>query len=291
MNRLGRRPNLVGRTAEAWRPPRFGAPTTRRARLAAAARRFLDLQASSIWNDLVALLPAYKGAVLDVGCGAQPYRGLLHPEAAYQGIDTADAAAHFGYALPDTRYFAGDRWPVADGTIDLVLATETLEHVPDPARFLAEARRCLKPGGGLLLTVPFAARWHYIPHDYWRFTPSSLQIFLKAAGFRDIAVYARGNAATVACYKVMALIAPLLFARGQCSPHAPREAPHAGREDYTGRHLRFDLARLLRAAVGMPLVPILVLLAALAQLTLYGRGGDDCLGYTVLAFRTEGENR
>ena len=68
-------------------------------------------------------------------------------------------------------------------SVENVLATETLEHVSRPVRFLAEARRCLSPGGRLMLTVPFAARWHYIPHDYWRFTPSGLRQLLTDAGF------------------------------------------------------------------------------------------------------------
>ena len=58
--------------------------------------------------------------------------------------------------------------------MNVVLCTETLEHVLETRRFLAEAARCLTPGGTLLLTIPFAARWHFIPYDYWRFTPSSL---------------------------------------------------------------------------------------------------------------------
>src|SRR4051794_13112335 len=65
------RPNLVERREEAWQPPAFT-----RSRLA-AVRRFLDLQAGSIWNDLATLLPPQRGVVLDVGCGAQPYRSLL----------------------------------------------------------------------------------------------------------------------------------------------------------------------------------------------------------------------
>ena len=76
---------------------------------------------------------------------------------------------------------------------------------------LAEAHRTLRPGGRLLLTVPFAARWHFVPNNYWRFTPSSLRHLLEAAGFGDVAVYARGNAFTVACYKAVALVLPHLF--------------------------------------------------------------------------------
>ena len=79
--------------------------------------------------------------VLDVGCGAQPYRGLLNPSVKYIGIDTTDAT-HFGYRVPDTIYIdAEDDWPVADGSVDAVMSTETLEHVPDPASFLRKTSR------------------------------------------------------------------------------------------------------------------------------------------------------
>lgn len=62
--------------------------------------------------------------------------------------------------MPGTVYFSGDDWPVADRTIDLLLATETLEHVADPDAFLAQARRVLGDDGRLIRTVPFVARWH-----------------------------------------------------------------------------------------------------------------------------------
>ena len=152
-----------------------------------------------------------RGTLVDVGCGAQPYRSLLHPTVEYIGIDIAEAEERFGYLNADTRYFTGDTWPVDDATADTLLATELLEHVVDPSVFMREAHRSLKPGGKLILTVPFAARWHFIPHDYWRFTPSSLELLLGENGFENPRIYARGNELTVASYKTMALILPLLF--------------------------------------------------------------------------------
>jgi SAM-dependent methyltransferase len=258
-----RRPNQLERRAESWRPPLFQPVKTPADRLQAAARRFLDLQAGSIWRDLRVILPQSRGVILDVGCGAQPYRGLAPPAATYRAIDHAEAARAFGYSMPDTTYYDGDRWPVDDGSADLVLSTETLEHVPEPAVFLAEAFRCLKPGGRLVLTVPFAARWHFIPHDYWRFTPSGLQRLLSAAGFSHIVVLARGNAVTVACYKAMALVLALLM---------PQAASAR--------------SRAVLRVIGVPLIPILIVLAAIGDLSLLSKGGDDCLGYTAVAFRS-----
>lgn len=252
---------MVGHREEGWRPPLL-APNQNRRSVAAALRRYFDLQVGSIWNDLAVELATARGVALDVGCGAQPYRALFPPDVTYVGIDTADAKAHFGYEMPDTLYYAGDVWPIAPSSVDLVLCTETLEHVSDPPAFLAEAFRCLKPGGRLLLTVPFAARWHFIPYDYWRFTPSGLHKLLTEAGFTDVAVYARGNALTVACYKVMALCLPLLFPQ--------TDAP-----------IRALLLRLL----GLLTLPLFLPLAVIANLSLRGQGGDDCLGYTATARR------
>jgi SAM-dependent methyltransferase len=44
--------------------------------------------------------------------------------------------------------------PHQDASFDLVVHSDTLEHVPDPARGLAECRRVLRPGGWLAMTVP-----------------------------------------------------------------------------------------------------------------------------------------
>jgi SAM-dependent methyltransferase len=245
---------------EAWRPPLFAPAGGRLASVSAAVRRFFDLQAGSIWRDIAAVLPQARGTVLDVGCGAQPYRPLVSTQARYVGIDTSSAKDHFGYEMPDTRYFSGSTWPVDNGSVDFVLATETLEHVLDTNGFLAEAHRCLVPGGTFFITVPFAARWHFIPHDYWRFTPSSLKMLLQRAGFEQIAVYARGNAWTVACYKVIALLLRLV-------------APQSGSMP----------VRLCLQIVSILFIPLFVLLAITANISLNGRGGDDCLGFTAFA--------
>lgn len=258
------RRNLLDCPAEAFRSPVFKANTSLSGRLENRARRFLDLQAGTIWRDLEPELAQASGVVLDVGCGAQVYRELLGSSAVYQGIDTQDAKAHFGYAVPDTEYFEGDRWPVEDESVDCVLCTEVLEHIPDSVPFLSQAHRCLRPGGRLLITVPFAARWHFIPHDYWRFTPSGLGRLLKLAGFTDVRVSARGNPLTVACYKVMALPLMLLF-----SEHPAR------------------VGRLMRQLTGVLLSPILVLSACVGNGSLIADWGEDCLGYTVTARRPQ----
>ncbi len=180
----------------------------------------------------------------------------------YVGADIGDAEARFGYASKDATYYSGPRWPFPDETADAVLSTETLEHVLEPKLFLSEAFRCLKPGGSLLLTVPFAARWHFVPYDYWRYTPSGLKHLLSEAGFADAAVYGRGNAVTVACYKVMALV---LAAARPVSTNL--------------------LVRAVSWAAAFLCLPLLAALAVAANLSLRFESGEDCLGYTVKARR------
>lgn len=252
------RKNELMRVNEPWRPPPFASTSNRMGRIIAACRRLLDLQAASVWRDLREPLASVRGVVLDVGAGAQPYRDLLSTSVTYKAIDIADAGESFGYQNPDTEYFSGDTWPVKSDSVDVVLSTETLEHVPDPDRFLGEAHRVLRREGMIVLTVPFSARWHYVPYDYWRFTPSGLQMLLERNGFRSIVVHARGNALTVAMLKCGALILPLLV-----SP--------------SGRW------RWARRAAGLVLSPVLAGLVLIGQMSLRASGGTDCLGYTVFA--------
>ena len=258
------RTNMTLRSQEYWRPPIFKKAVSPFDFFTANCRRFIDLQAGSLWKDLKMILPTIKGSILDVGCGAQPYRELVPEGVNYLGIDTADANEQFGYEVPNTLYFAGTEWPIDSESFDNILCTETLEHLSDPKVLLLEANRVLKKGGQLIATVPFAARWHYIPHDYWRYTPSSLKMLLGSCGFDSVEVYARGNQVTVACYKVMALFLPLLLPQDKS----------------------FIISLLCRLA-GALLVPVFLLLAFIANLSLNGKGGDDCLGYTILCRKQE----
>ena len=207
-----------------------------------------------------------SGSVLDVGCGAQPFRHLLSGKCVYRGIDSARALIDFGPRFPDTTYFDGDQWPVGDESVDYVLSTETMEHVLESNVFLQEAHRCLRPGGQIILTVPFSARWHFIPHDYWRFTPSALEWLLTQAGFRDVKVHARGNAVTVAAYKVMSVILTASLGRNASGTS-------------------FSAGRLMGRLLGIVAFPLVPLFAIVGQLSLLGEGGDDCLGYTVIGYR------
>ena len=132
------------------------------------------------------------------------------------------------------------------------------------AAFSPKLRAASRLGERLLLTIPFAARWHFIPYDYWRFTPSSLNHLLTAAGFHSVRVYARGNACTVACYKVMTLLLLLLMpqtaskiSRSAASPgglgvSALVRFAGCGRESIPARPRRRRLPRLYSICRSLP---------------------------------------
>lgn len=75
------------------------------------------------------------------------------------GIDLAEEVvkeASVKYVASNLSYVAGDvlALPFADASFDCVVSFETIEHVTDPRRFVAEIRRVLKPEGLLVLSSP-----------------------------------------------------------------------------------------------------------------------------------------
>lgn len=116
------------------------------------------------------------GRVLDFGCADQPYRHLLPAGTHYLGADLPGNAAAEVLIGPDGRL------AVPDASVDAVLSTQVLEHVADPAVYLAECARVLKAGGQLLLSTHGMMVYHPDPVDYWRWTSAGLRRAIEQAG-------------------------------------------------------------------------------------------------------------
>lgn len=102
-------------------------------------------------------------SVIDVGCGDGGFIGFVAGQGAEVIFIDRDARRLAGTEArirqsPARAYRAiesdCDPIPLDDGIGDLVICTEVLEHVPDPAKFLNEVIRVAKPGAQLLISVP-----------------------------------------------------------------------------------------------------------------------------------------
>ena len=101
--------------------------------------------------------------VLDFGCGTGYGTHRIAPWcASVTGVDVSEEAtgfAHTNYQHDSLSYqrispVEVQPLPFADESFDVVLSFQVLEHVPDTARYLAEARRVLRRDGLLILATP-----------------------------------------------------------------------------------------------------------------------------------------
>tara|TARA_R110002073_G_scaffold186197_7_gene344782 strand:- start:1299 stop:2018 length:720 start_codon:yes stop_codon:yes gene_type:complete len=111
--------------------------------------------------------------ILDLGCGRGRHVYALywgetpvHVVGADLSVEEVRATANGFFDLPppaasphrSATLSAADaaRLPFADGSFDVVICSEVLEHVPDPDAALAEIVRVTRPGGQVAVSVP---RW------------------------------------------------------------------------------------------------------------------------------------
>ena len=128
------------------------------------------------------------GILLDLGCGTRPY--YPHYKSKFEYCIAADRDAR---SVIDIQLEAS-RLPFRDGTIDAVLLTEVIEHLPDAERALAEVSRVLKPSGMLIISWPFNYMLHECPKDYARYTEFGMAAALARHGMRIERFCRRGNA-------------------------------------------------------------------------------------------------
>ena len=87
--------------------------------------------------------------------------------------------------------------PFLNETMDLVVMSEVLEHIPDPRDVLNEVFRVLKPGGRATITIPFMYRIHGDPEDYGRYTEWYWKKYLPPIGFEIKHLQRQGRFFTV----------------------------------------------------------------------------------------------
>lgn len=119
--------------------------------------------------------------------GSQDVNGTPRPvvlpfkPAAYIGVDSASGP---GVDVVADAGALGTRF--GDGSFDVVISTELLEHVEDWRLIVGQLKAILKPGGILLVTTRSPGfPYHPYPIDVWRYTLADFR-----AIFRDMEILA-----------------------------------------------------------------------------------------------------
>lgn len=196
-----------------------------------------------------------QGPVLDVGCGGGLFLRML-AERGYSclGLDfSLDASA---IAWRQNRVPAVcatlTRAPFAKSSCAAITMFHVLEHLYDPAAYLAAAHELLKPDGRLVLQVPNAACWQLllfgerwngldVPRHLFDFKQKDVEQLLEATGFEVLRTKhfsLRDNPA------------------GLATTLAPRLDPMARRvrgiPETPNQRMRKDLAYLFLVALAVP---------------------------------------
>jgi SAM-dependent methyltransferase len=191
---------------------------------------------------------------LDVGAGASPYARVF----AAKRLVRLDITPRGAVIRADCQ-----RLPFRSGVADLILCTEVLEHVRDMRAALDEMARVAKPGGYLVVSMPFLWGRHEAT-DVRRLTEPALVERLHLHGFELLELRRRGG--------IFCAIAGLLT-QVPNQLFGPFEGPGG-------------LPRMVAAAVLYAVItPLVWLLVALDPLD---RRQDFTLGYSVLARRKPG---
>jgi SAM-dependent methyltransferase len=156
-------------------------------------------RASRILADLVgdfyaSAIPRWvSGDLVDLGCGKAPLLGAYRDYCS--SILLADWAnsPHANPLLDLTIDLNQPLSPLESNLFDVVLLSDVLEHISEPAGLMAEIGRILKPGGRLLLNVPFTYWIHEAPHDYYRYTRYALERFARQSGLEVIELVPLGG--------------------------------------------------------------------------------------------------
>jgi SAM-dependent methyltransferase len=129
--------------------------------------------------------------VIDIGCGTgDNLRYIIRDDATFFGIEyareTAAIATRTLGARAEIRVGSAAAMPYRDGHFDFAMCIEVLEHMEQDERALGEIARVLRPGGSLIITLPyrywFASYFPLMGH-FRHYTRSYLVNMLNRHGF------------------------------------------------------------------------------------------------------------
>lgn len=135
-----------------------------------------------LYKAMIELSGDIHDQTLDIGCGEKPYEKIFKNVSSYIGMEFDSPKNHNRFKYVDVWY-DGKVFPFDNSRFDSIIMTQVLEHIFNPDQFLEEVYRVMKPGGSLLLSVPFVWDEHEQPHDYARYSSFGLNHLLQNHGF------------------------------------------------------------------------------------------------------------
>jgi SAM-dependent methyltransferase len=153
--------------------------------------------------------------VLDIGCGQKPYYPYFAESVdEYVGVDLVE-----DNPMADLHAPVEDL-PVEDGSFEVVLCTQVLEHAGVPDQAISELYRVTAPGGRVLVSTHGVQVYHPSPVDHWRWTHTGLELlFLRNGAWSSVTVRPAGGIATCLT-ALIAVYVSLVFRRAHLTPVA-----------------------------------------------------------------------
>lgn len=109
--------------------------------------------------------------ILDVGAGRGDFADLFTQHEHYLALDI------YPYPEVDIVCDLSQANPFRPESLDAIALMNVLEHVYDGHSLLASLAEMLKPGGVLIVAIPFLVKMHQVPVDFARYTHYALQRF------------------------------------------------------------------------------------------------------------------
>jgi SAM-dependent methyltransferase len=161
-----------------------------------------------ILRKIRALKPGQDMHILDVGCGTGSLLQALGAAgyAHVTGVELSGYAADIARKSTSAVVLTGDilDLPLAEGSFDVINATEVIEHLRDPRSFFERVRALLRPGGVFIYSTGNARgiyarvlgrRWPYLhPEGHlFYYSPETLAGYFERVGLRPLDAGALGE--------------------------------------------------------------------------------------------------
>ena len=203
------------KAVQEWEPSKFLlkqgrlVPTDNPKELGIGSRVVADCMAFQYQK---ALQQHARGRLLDLGCGKVPlyaaYRGLVDDVVCVDWSNSLHGGKHVDFVRDLNQDL-----DLEPESFDTVVLSDVLEHIRRPERLLEQVRTLLRPGGAVIVGVPFFYWIHEEPHDFFRYTRFALTDMATASGLEVCSVDEAGGAPEILADLVGKLMSPVPLAQ------------------------------------------------------------------------------